>query len=317
MRVFLESGAAAGGVGDDGVERLAEECRHILAGEFASDVAFTGVGGKCAAAKLICGDDYFAAIGLQDANGGVVEFGESDLRDASGEKCDAGAARAFCGKSLSQAREEKVGIDAGEKSGALLKSEEAKDAGAARESFEAGALIKANEAGDAGDAARIGKQAFENVAASEARKARALEIAGDLGASEFDELAVFDSRGAGGLAGAAIEAAVNVGDECVAEFEAALIDEGHLADASARGIGFIVPEAIGGAGVEAQAAVDAAGIVGVVGLVTGGEAAERFGEFALSFFVGKWRGGGHFFRDAPKYCYARRGGKVQKNEMAV
>jgi len=38
-------------------------------------------------------------------------------------------------------------------------------------------------------------------------------------------------------------------------------DVNHLVDAAARGIGFEIPEPVGGAGVEAQAAVDAAGIV--------------------------------------------------------
>ena len=51
--------------------------------------------------------------------------------------------------------------------------------------------------------------------------------------------------------------------------EFALGDMNHLMDAAARGIGLEIPEAVGGAGVEAKAAVDAAGVVLVRGNLAG------------------------------------------------
>jgi hypothetical protein len=65
----------------------------------------------------------------------------------------------------------------------------------------------------------------------------------------LDELAVLDAGGAGGFAGAAIEAFVNVIHERIGDGEIAELDVNHLVDASARGIRFEIPEAVGGASV--------------------------------------------------------------------
>ncbi len=67
MIVFLERGAASGGVGDDGVKVSAKEDGKIVSSEFASHIADAGVCGKRAAAKLPFGHDDFAAIGSKDA----------------------------------------------------------------------------------------------------------------------------------------------------------------------------------------------------------------------------------------------------------
>ena len=76
-----------------------------------------------------------------------------------------------------------------------------------------------------------------------------------------------------------------------------------MTNAAARRISFVVPEAIGGAGVEAQAAVNAAGVVGVIGLVAGGKSAEGLGEFALSFFVSERRDSRHLISVTPNDWY--------------
>ena len=74
MSVFLQSRAAAGGVGDDRVEIVGEEGVEILVGQVAGGLADSGVGCQRATAGLRCGDDYFAAVGLQDADGGAISF---------------------------------------------------------------------------------------------------------------------------------------------------------------------------------------------------------------------------------------------------
>jgi hypothetical protein len=51
--------------------------------------------------------------------------------------------------------------------------------------------------------------------------------------------------------------------------ELALGDMDHLVDAAAGGIGFEIPEAVGRTGIEAKAAVDAAGVVLVRGNLAG------------------------------------------------
>ena len=70
--VFLERGAAAGGVGDDGVELVACEGEQIFAREIARGVADSGVSGERSAAQLIFGDDDFDAVSVEDADGCVV-----------------------------------------------------------------------------------------------------------------------------------------------------------------------------------------------------------------------------------------------------
>ena len=55
MMVFLERGAAAGGVGDDGVEVFAKKDEEILSREFAGGLASAGVRRESAAAKLPSG----------------------------------------------------------------------------------------------------------------------------------------------------------------------------------------------------------------------------------------------------------------------
>ena len=89
-----------------------------------------------------------------------------------------------------------------------------------------------------------------NEASGNAREKRAAIILFDLRAGAFYELSVFHARGAGALASAAIETAIDVLDKKIAERQAALIDENHLTDAATRRIGFLAPKTIGGAFVQ-------------------------------------------------------------------
>src|SRR6266851_5537565 len=123
MIVFLEGGTAAGGVGDDGVEAFEQKCGEIVAREFASRIAKAGMRGERAAAELILRDCHFAAVGGEDADGGFVELGESDIGDAAGEERDAGAARTGGGKRGAEAAVEKIVVDAREKTFAFGESE--------------------------------------------------------------------------------------------------------------------------------------------------------------------------------------------------
>lgn len=98
MMVFLERGAAAGGVGDDGVEVFAKKYGEILSREFAGGIANARVRSERAAAELAIGDDGFAAVGGKDADGGFVQLRKSNVGNAAGEEGDAGAARTGGGK---------------------------------------------------------------------------------------------------------------------------------------------------------------------------------------------------------------------------
>src|SRR5271156_2714171 len=122
------------------------------------------------------------------------------------------------------------------------------------------------------------QQVAENEIARESRKKRPRIIAFDARAGVLDEDSVAHARGAGGFAGATVQAFVDVVDEAGGDGKGLLLgvgdggrfDADHLADASTGRVGLEVPQAVGGAGVEAQAAVDTARVV----LVSGDEAGD-------------------------------------------
>ena len=305
MSVFLERGAAAGGVCDDGVEIIVKKDGHVSFCEIASGVADSGVRGESAAAELSPRDDDLAAVGGEDADGGFIEPGEGDVGDAAGEESDASAARACGGIGPAKAAVEKIIINAREKALAIGEAEKFQDADGARNGLQAGALVEAENTSEIDDAVRTGKQVAEDEVAGDLSQPGTFVIALDAGAGVLDEFAVLDAGGAGGFAGAAIEAFADVVDERVGDQRLALRGDGaialnvviefaggfvldlalgdmdHLVDAAAGGIGFEIPEAVGGAGVEAKAAVDAAGVVLVGGSLAGngrhGHVGNRYG----------------------------------------
>ncbi len=104
--VFLERGAAAGGVGEDGVEMFPEEGSDIFARQVAGGFTNASVRGQRTAAKLAIWHDDFTAVGGEHADGGFVKLREGDIGDATCEEGDTRAARANRGESLAEAVEE-------------------------------------------------------------------------------------------------------------------------------------------------------------------------------------------------------------------
>lgn len=98
----------------------------------------------------------------------------------------------------------------------------------------------------------------------QAREKRTPIIPLDLRARSFDELAVFHSSGTRAFAGTAIEASIDVEHEGVAQLEAPFVHQDHLPNPPARGIGFQSPQAIGGAVVQTEAAVNAVKIIDIL-----------------------------------------------------
>ena len=290
VMIFLQRGAAAGSVGDDGVEIGEMEGEEILAGDVAGGLAGAGVLGQRAAAALCVRNNDVAAVGSEHANGGLVERREGDLRDATGEKRHARAARPDGGVRGAELREEKFAVDRRQQSFAAGQPEQFQNARPACQLLQTAALIEAEKYGRGGDAVWIRQQMAEDKVAGDAREKWPGIIAFDARAGVFDELAVLHAGRAGGFASAAVQTFVDVIDEAGADGhrplsgigEGGLLHADHLADAPARRIGLEVPEPVGGTRIEAQAAVDAAGVV----LVSGDEAGNGSG------------GGGCHFRAA-------------------
>lgn len=138
-------------------------------------------------------NDNLASIGLKNANRGAVQFAEGDLSDTTGEESDAGAALAFCRKRLAEIGKEKAGIDAREKFGVLLQSEETQNAAAANQRLNSGALADAGEGCHCGNPPRMRKQATIDKIGEKSREKRTPIFLLNLGAGKFDELAVLDA----------------------------------------------------------------------------------------------------------------------------
>src|ERR1700675_43802 len=132
MIIFLEGGAATGGVGDDGVEVFAKKYGEILAGKFARGIANAGMRRERTAAKLAIRNDHFAAVGGEDTDGGFVELRKSNVGDTSSEESDAGAARTGGGERPAMAGVKKVIVDAREEEFAFGEAEKLQNADAAR-----------------------------------------------------------------------------------------------------------------------------------------------------------------------------------------
>jgi hypothetical protein len=259
--IFLERGAASGGVGDNGVKVFEMEDGKIFSSEFAGQFTEAGVRGKRTAAELSFGHDDFAAIGSEDADGGFIEARESDVGDASSEESNAGSARAGGGVGPSVAAIEEVVVKAREKAFAFGESEKFQHADGARDGLQAGALVKAEDTREVGDEMGIGEQLPEDVVPRNTRDPGTLAVPLDARPSVLDELSVLDAGRAGGFTGAAVKAFVDVIHERIGDGKVADLDVNHLVDAAAGRIRFEIPEAVGGASVQAETTVDAAGVV--------------------------------------------------------
>ena len=171
------------------------------------------MGGERSAAHLRFRDDDFDAICVEDADGGVVETREGDLRDAAGEEGDASALLPYRGISAAELLEEKWSFNRGKELLAIGNAEEFEHAAEADEFLQAAALVDPDEAREGCDAFGRWQKFAEGEVARDAGEERALIIALDERAGVLDEFAVLDGGWAGGFAGAAVEAFVDVLDE--------------------------------------------------------------------------------------------------------
>src|SRR5205085_5977772 len=133
--------------------------------------------------------------------------------------------------------------------------------------------IEAQQAGVAREARKIGDDTIE-AAAEDALEHGAAIVGLDEGAGALDDAAVLHAGGTGRLAGAAIEATIDVGNEGITEGETAGVHLQDLVDAAAGRIHLGAEDAIRGAVIEAQAAVDA-GLVELPGGTVAGDGGER------------------------------------------
>lgn len=252
--VVLEGGTAAGGINDDGVEFGDRERFEVVAGGGAGGIELTAVGMEGAAAGLVGWNEDVVAGGIEEADGLVVGVAEEGMHHAAGEKCDppkpggSGGRGHFgkrrCGKGGFERKGEEVQPGTGR---------------GGEERFEVGGA--GEPGGEKGDrqASGMGEDAADEDTAEEGLNRVATVDTVEVIAGGFEEVSVGDAAGAGGFAGAAAEAKVEVPDGGAVWGKAPRGEGTHQVDASARGIVFVAGFEIGGAGGEAEAAMDAGG----------------------------------------------------------
>lgn len=247
--------AATGGVDDDGIDVGLFEDVDGVAGEAEGGGFFSGMDAERATAGLILWGDNFAAFRGEDAGGGGVDVREKGALDTAEEKADTATLFAL---SESDGRDGFDGRDGREQRvhGGDGFGEQFEKADGAKGELQAGFAIKEERPAEQIEASGT-REGFEEQAAMEFVPGRTMEVAFDLRASGFDEFAVFDTGGAGGHAGDATEAGIEMANECFVEGSGAVEGHFHEIDATAGGIHFFGPEDVGGTDGETEAAVNA------------------------------------------------------------
>ena len=183
-----------------------------------------------------------------------------------------------------ESREPRIAVDIGTNGEVLLGSRErlwacSAPAGPALE----GAQIRHGMRGAQGEihAFRKGQDSLDGHAAKESLEEPTVVMALDVVASGFEERAVLDAAGTGGLAGAAAEAKVDVAHGGVGQRQAAVLERAHEVDSAAGRVVLVAGLQVGRARGKAEAAVDAGKRLVVI------EEACRSAELLLGAFVAR------------------------------
>ena len=269
LTVFLESRSAARGVGDDGIEATVHHGIDVAAGQLARLIAHAGVQVQRAATALVFRDHHLAAVLLQYPNGSLIQPREAHVGDAPCKEGHAMPALAFRRKRAADLAEEKRRLGGGSQLHQVAQpSQQLQLSQPAGQGLEAAHLEQIQHgAGHRKGVARL-QQADEDQVPQLAREPAAVRVRFQFHARIFHHAAVRHARGTGRFATAAGQAesdmfAVGIADgRTVGHLH-------HLIDAAARRIHLQAEFAIGGAGVQTQAAVYAAVQVELPGSQTG------------------------------------------------
>ncbi len=273
---IAQRGPAAGGVVDHEVVAARIEGAHVRARQVLREPPHPGVGLERAAAALPPRHGHLATREHEQAHRLVVDAREHHLHHAGGEE---GGARPRHARGM---EDERIGAHLHPRAGrerrrhplesALAAGQERRDhlpaahgevrqQGArgprAQERLEHRVLHQAHQVGGAVHGRAVGHQPHQGPLAEPARERALAHAALELPARHLEQPAVGHARGAGGLAGAAAQAMVEVLEQRVAGRDARLGEAAHEVEAPARRVGLELERAVGRAGGQAQPAVDA------------------------------------------------------------
>ena len=282
---FLQHRAATGSIVDDRVKVIRVERGEIPLSQVPRHFANTGVRRQRPAARLSSRHHDLAAIGLQYPNRGAVQIAERDLRDAAREESHPRPPQALCRERLAQLAKEKIGVNARQQPFLILQTEQTQNSSCARDARQARTLVELQHAGGQRNPAWVGQKLTIDEIARHARREWPLVFLLDLGPRELQDFSVLHAGRANRLAVAAIQTAIDMGNESLTDFEAPLIDQRHLPDAPARRVRFLTPQTIRWTMVGTQPAMHAARVVRVLRIIDSGKSTQGQLKFALRFLV--------------------------------
>ena len=228
------------------------------------------------AAAALGGDDDLAAVAGEHGCGRLVDPAVDEGHDAAVEHADAAGRGASGGQGLAGTLVEES--QSGELPFEAVEcADGSQETRAPDEGLESGALVGLQGPGDGPEQERVMQEQPQAEKDAEPVAEGAGAVRRHLGASGLHHAAVGDAGGAGGLAGAALEAEVEMPGDSVGESDAPLVDALHQGDTAAGRLGLDAELDVGGADLQAQPAVDALVEVFLEGRVGAGEAGGRRG----------------------------------------
>ena len=236
---MLEVRAAAGGVGDDGVERVEVELVEQAAGVVLRHLVLAVVGVERAAAGLVRRRDDGAAVGEQDVGGVAVDVAVDEVLHAAGEQADAVTSRypAHSPRGCDQVGRELAPHDRRlrlEPRGTLRQETSAAWRGRASAAPRRGRAKRSRPTQPQPPLPREKQVEQQPARKAPQRRSRRLRPLG-LGAGHLEELGVIDPGGAGRFAGEAAEAEVHLVRERFRRLQLAVGDGAHEGDAARAG----------------------------------------------------------------------------------
>ena len=254
----LEVGAAPGRVDDHQVHVGRLEPLDEPADQAARLVDPAGVGGEGPTATLPRRHHHLAPLGHQHPGGGRVDVGEEDPLHAAGDQPDPGPALPGGGPGLGQARRQAGGpdprrqrIERGEAG-----RDQAQEPRGAQQPLQPAPRVEEEERRREPEPPRVREEGEEHGAVEPVERTTR-HLALPLVAGLLDDEVIADARGAGGHAGHAAQAAVQVDRHRPVHLDLAVAHAAQHVDAAARGVHLLAPVDPGRADREAEAAVDA------------------------------------------------------------
>src|SRR5712692_8006452 len=259
LRVLLQDGAATRGVRDDRVELFLGERLYVPLRQPASEVANACVNVQGAAAPLFGRDRYFAAVAGQHTDRRIIHTGKGKVCNTAGKEGHTVTPRTDRRDHGPQALREKWPLHPGSEASDArqVTRKKLEQPRGEYQLLQPRPLEEAKELACQLEAPAVREYLVEENAAEETFQVRTLVESFNLSPGRLNQPAVFDARRARRLAGPAVETKIHMPDETFPNRQPPAFHLDHLVDPPARRVHLEAQFAVRGAGVQAEAAVNA------------------------------------------------------------